>query len=107
MLVFVRQTNRPDSRSGHVEVVASLPSLVIAPNRDSGLIEGPAKRNLLYALFEATVARVKPDPTDTIVQGLGRYETGLGNQLRRPSESEMRFGVRHAVTPLLAAMVLR
>ena len=70
-------------------------------------VEGPQKRDLLYALFDATVARTKPDPGDPVVAGLGRHETEVGNQLRRPSEPEMRSGVRHAVTPLLAALVLR
>lgn len=71
------------------------------------VVEGAEKRDLLYALFDATVARVKPDSADPVVAALGRHETALTNQLQRPSEPEMRSGVRHAVTPLFAALVLR
>src|SRR5207253_1505203 len=60
VLVMVRQTVRPDPRAGHVEVGVSLACFVITPNRDPFLVEGPTKRDLLYALFDATVARVKP-----------------------------------------------
>lgn len=107
VLVFVRQTVRPDPRAGHVEVGSSLPCYVLAAGRDPVLVEGPQKRDLLYALFDATVARAKPDPGDLVVAALGRHESEIGNQLRRPSEPEMRSGVRHAVTPLLTALVLR
>jgi hypothetical protein len=79
----------------------------VTPDRDPVLVEGLQKRDLLYALFEATVTRVKPDPADPVVAALGRHETEIGNQLRRPSEPEMRSGIRHAVTPLFAALVLR
>ncbi len=107
VLCFVRQTVRPDPRVGHVEVGCSLACYVIAVDREPLLVEGPQKRDLLYALFDATVARAKPDPSDLLVAALGRHETDIGNQLRRPSEPEMRSGVRHAVTPLFAALVLR
>jgi superfamily II DNA or RNA helicase len=107
VLAFARQTVRPDARAGHVEVGASLHCFVVTPDRDPAAVEGPQKRDLLYALFDATVARVKPDPADPVVASLRKHEDGVGNQLRRPSESELRAGVRHAVTPLLAALVLR
>jgi superfamily II DNA or RNA helicase len=107
VLVFVRQTVRPDSRAGHVEVGVSLPCYVVTPGREPVVVEGPQKRELLYALFDATVARAKPDPADPVVAALRQHEDAVGNQLRRPSDPEMRSGVRHAVTPLLAALVLR
>jgi hypothetical protein len=107
VMVFVRQTIRPDTRAGHVEVGASLHCFVIGPDGPPLPVEGKQKRALLYALFDATVARVRPDPTDPIVAALRTHEAELGNQLRRPTEPEMRSSVRHAVTPLLAALVLR
>jgi superfamily II DNA or RNA helicase len=107
VLAFVRQTVRPDPRAGHIEVSASLSCFIITPDHDPVLVEGPRKRELLYALFDATVARVKPDPADPVVAAIRHHETEIGKQLRRPSEPEMRSGVRHAVTPLLAALVLR
>lgn len=107
VLVMVRQTVRSDTRAGHVEVSVSLECFVITPGRDPVLVGGPSKRDLLHALFDATVARVKPDPADPVVQALHRHENDLANQLRRPSDSEIREGIRHAVTPLLAALVLR
>jgi hypothetical protein len=107
VLALVRQTVRPDPRAGHVEISASLVCFIITPNRDPSSVEGQPKRDLLYALFDATVARVKPDPTDPVVEAIRRHEPEIVNQLRRPSESEMQRGVRHAVTPLLAAVVLR
>ena len=107
VLVFVRQTVRPDPRVGHVEVGVSLACYVVSPGRDPVPVEGQQKRELLYALFDATVARTKPDPADPVVAALGRYEADIGNQLRIPTEPEMRSGVRHAVTPILAALVFR
>jgi hypothetical protein len=107
VLVMVRQTVRPDPRAGHVEISVSIACFVITPEQGPLSVEGSSKRDLLYALFDATVARVKPDPADPVVQAMHRHETHIMNQLRRPSESEMRTGIRHAVTPLLAALVLR
>lgn len=107
ILAMVRQTVRPDPRAGHVEIGTSLTCFVITPDRDPLLVEGPSKRDLLYAIFDATVARVKPDTADPVVEAIRRHEIAILNQLRRPSEAEMRTGVRHAVTPLLAALVLR
>lgn len=107
VLVLVRQTVRPDPKAGHVEIGVSLVCFIITPDRDPVPLDGPPKRNLLYALFDATVARVKPDLADLVVQALCQHENDLANQLRRPSDSEMTEGIRHAVTPLLAAVVLR
>jgi len=107
VLVFVRQTVRPDPRAGHVEVGASLATFVVTPDREPVSVEGQPRRELLYALHEATVARVKPDPADPVVAAICRHEKELADKLRRPSESEMQSRVRHAVTPLLAALILR
>src|SRR5262249_17385141 len=81
VLVMVRQTVRPDARAGHVEVGVSLACFVITPNHDPFSVEGPPKRELLYALFDATVARVKPDPTDPVVEAIRRHETAVVNEL--------------------------
>ena len=107
VMVYVRQTVRPDHRAGHVEVGVSLVCYLVTTDRYPMLVEGPQKRELLYLLFDATVARIKPDPADPVIVAIGRYETVVGDKHRRPSEHEMRSGVRHAVTPLFAALVLR
>ncbi|QVL33866.1 DEAD/DEAH box helicase [Telmatocola sphagniphila] len=107
VLIFARQTVRPDPRSGHIEIGCSLPCYILTADSNPVPVEGPLKRALLYALFDATVARVRPEPVDQLIAAIGRSETEIGNQLRFPSEQEMQSGVRHAVTPLLAALVLR
>jgi hypothetical protein len=87
VLAIVRQTVRPDPRAGQVEVGSSLSCFIIAPDRDPVLVECSDNRDLLYSLFDATVALVKPDPDDSVVVAIRNQETEIANQLRRPSEA--------------------
>lgn len=107
VLAFVKQTVRPDARVGHVEVSVSLHCFVVESGNAPRTIEGAAKRELLCLLFNSPAPRVDPDPADPLMTQLLRDETLLSDRLRLPSEMERSEGLRHAVTPLLAALVLR
>jgi len=107
VLAFVRQTIRPDARANYVEIGVTLHCFVITPNCEPLEVDGTQKRALLFALFEATAARVNPSATDPLVTSLEKFETKIADELRRPSDSEFQSRIRHAVTPLLAALILR
>lgn len=64
-------------------------------------MEGPDKAVLLRALFRSTV-RTKPELDDGLLTALEQQEGELALGLRRPTERELRQGIRHAVTPLFA-----
>lgn len=107
VLAFVRQTVRSDGRLGYAEVNTSLHCFVIKAGQTPTNVEGREKRQLLVALFSASAPRVEPDSTDPLLADIQRYESDLCHQLRMPSEQERAEGLRHAVTPLVAALVLR
>jgi len=60
--------------------------------------------SVLRALFQSTV-RTKPGQDAAIIDAVQEHEALLVQQLRRPTESEMGDGIRHAVTPLFAGTV--
>ena len=105
VLVFMRQTVRTDTISGWIEQASTLHCYVVQDGRTATPVSGTDKANLLRGLFAATV-RMKPDEAaEELGRGMATLELDVANQLRRPSERELRLGVRHAVTPLLAALI--
>jgi superfamily II DNA or RNA helicase len=104
VLVFLRQTVRTDPKAGWVEQASSLHCYVLAPDAEPVAVDGSDKGVLLRGLFGAGV-RNKPELVEPLLSMLATKEIELANHLRRPSDREMRFGVRHAVTPLFAAIV--
>lgn len=57
-------------------------------------------------LLRATI-RTKPEQADELLSSLVQQESELVTELRRPSETELVSGIRHAVTPLFAAVVTK
>jgi hypothetical protein len=49
-------------------------------------------------------ARLKPETDDSLLERLRDLEAQLCTNLRRPSDMELREGIRHAVTPLFLAV---
>jgi hypothetical protein len=52
-----------------------------------------------------SVVRTKPDERVGLLTTLAEAETRITQELRRPDESEIRQGIRYAVTPLFAATI--
>lgn len=105
VLAFLRQTVKTDKRAGYLEQGTSLHCYVVTAEKAPVAVSGPEKRALLDGLFASTALRAKPEPTDHAVQALLKHEPLLTEQLRRPTEQEMDLGVRHAVVPVLGAVV--
>ena len=59
---------------------------------------------LLRGLWCAGV-RNRPDPPGPLLAALAEHEGRLILELRRPDDRELHQGIRHAVSPLLAAVV--
>ncbi len=104
VLVFMRQTVRTDNMTGWSEQGTSLHCFVVEEGKPPTPITDADKAILLRGLFAATI-RTKAEPADAILECLVTMEVDLANQLRRPTEREIRLGVRHAATPLLAAII--
>jgi hypothetical protein len=69
-------------------------------------VNEPLKGNLLRALFRAIIpTRIEEAPE--LVRRLGEREKEVIENLRRPTEAELATMIRHAVTPLLAGIVLQ
>jgi superfamily II DNA or RNA helicase len=101
--VFLRQTLRLDRMGGWIEQGNALRCFVNTADEHSELF-GEDKQRLLRALFRASI-RKTPPVNDNVFQRLVNAELEVLEQLRRPSEDELSTQVRHAVTPLFAAVV--
>jgi hypothetical protein len=100
----MRQTVRTDKQAGWLEQASALHCFVVEPGKEPAPLGESEKEVLLRGTFGASV-RTKPEPAESLVQLLVKHESDLANELRRPTERELRLGVRHAVTPLFGAIV--
>jgi hypothetical protein len=62
------------------------------------------KGQVLRGLFRSTL-RKSPDSTPSLIQELQKSEAELVEQLRKPTPDELARQIRHAVTPLVAAVI--
>ena len=104
ILVFLRQTLRSDQRIGWSEQASSLHSYTVSLDGTATALQPDQKAPLFRAIFKSVV-RTKPDERTALLAALAGAETRLTQELRRPDESEIRQGVRYAVTPLFAATI--
>jgi hypothetical protein len=104
VLAFLRQTFKTDQRTGWTEQGSVLFCYVAGAGEPARPVEGKQKQALLRALTGGVV-RLKPDEDNSLTAALKGTETELCNTLRRPSESELREGIRHSVAPLFAAIL--
>jgi superfamily II DNA or RNA helicase len=101
VLAFLRQMLRLDPGGGITEIGCSLHVFVRSDTGEVRELGPDEKRELYGALSDATV-RLKPEenlPLDEIKA----LEKDLAANFRRPSDEEIRDGIRYAVWPLLAA----
>jgi hypothetical protein len=106
ILAFLRQTVRPHQSGGWIEQSCAIAVFVVRPNTQPETIDGEEKAALIRNLSLATI-RTKPEQDHLLLDALRQSELPLVQELRRPSESELSDGVRHAVFPLLAATVVQ
>jgi superfamily II DNA or RNA helicase len=104
ILVFLRQTLRSDQRIGWSEQATSLHCYTVNPDGSTTSLQPDQKATLFGAIFKSVV-RTKPDARAALLTALAEAEARLTQELRRPDESEIREGVRYAVTPLFAATI--
>ncbi len=103
ILAFARQTLQRDRMGGWVETSTSL-RVFVSQGSDPVEVCGEEKGRLIRVVLRA-VARKSAETTDELISALKRYEDDLVMWLRRPSDEELGAQVRHAVTPLLAAII--
>lgn len=100
---FLRQTLRMDRMGGWIEQGHTLHCYVMGEDSAEEMT-GEDKRRILGGLFRSTI-RKTAEPSENLVQKLATTEHEIIERLRRPSEEELTGQIRHAVTPLFAAIV--
>jgi hypothetical protein len=103
VLILFRQTLRMDRAGGWLEMGNTIhPFIVLAG--DCVTCDGLDKARLIRGLVRATI-RKSAEPAEELICQIRAAEGELVAHLRRPSEDELTNQIRHAVTPLLAAVV--
>jgi hypothetical protein len=105
VVVFLRQTVKSDYRMGYVEQATTLHAFVVDPDGSTNEIGGTEKAEILDGLTRSAPLRNKPD-FPQLLDRVKQRERELAANLTKPSESEFRASMRHAVTPLFAAVVV-
>jgi len=103
VLAFARQTLQMDRSGGWVERRTSLHVFVETGDGPTEL-QGPEKGRVIRDLLRGVI-RKSADATESLLTELRDAEQDLTMRLRCPSEEEMGAQIRHAVTPLLAAII--
>jgi hypothetical protein len=101
--IFLRQTIKMDRMGGWLEQDQNI-QCYITDGESSVEVTGEDKRLLLRGLFNISV-RKTAEPIEKIERSLISMEGEITQLLRRPSDDELTNQVRHAVTPLLAAII--
>jgi superfamily II DNA or RNA helicase len=106
LIVFamLRQTFKTDQRTGWTEHSLALHCYVATPGEPPRLVEGHQKQQLLRALVTGVI-RSKPDEETAPSVALKSIEGEIIGALRRPTETELRDGIRHAVVPILVGLI--
>jgi hypothetical protein len=104
VLGYLRQTVKSHQNGSWIEQGSALVLFVVRPGTAPERLEGPEKADLVHTLAQATI-RTKPESNRALLQAMCEHEMPLAQQLRRPTETELAEGVRHAVSPLLAMTV--
>lgn len=101
VVIVARQSVRWEHGS-YVEHASTLHCAIVGANGQSTSLEPHAKGALVRALERATVRR-EPENAPALVAAIRQAEASMLIELRRPSDEDRE--VRHAVTPLFAAVV--
>lgn len=99
ILGFVRQAFRFDSIGGATESGTELFMYMFTETESRVL--SPQEREELFDMSQLATVRVKPSESSILSRVLSE-ENRIIDELRRPSDDEIRKGVRYAVWPILA-----
>jgi len=105
VLGFLRQTIRPDSQAGWAEHGMSLHYYALTSGSDSPVQFAGGDRQLLVRGLVRASIRAKPESAEWMLEAAVRSETAIAHELRRPTDSELSKGIRHAVTPMLSVVI--
>lgn len=103
VLVHGRQTLQGDRSGGWVERRTSL-HVYVTVGSDVIELQAKEKGGVIRAMSRCVI-RKGPEAPEALLAALRDTEVELIERLRRPSEIEMGAKIRHAVTPILAAVV--
>ena len=103
VIVLLRQMLQMDRRGGWLELGNSIHVFKVTPDSAEQLHDD-IKGQVLRGLFRSTL-RKSPDSTPSLIQELQKSEAELVEQLRKPTPDELARQIRHAVTPLVAAVI--
>jgi hypothetical protein len=103
VLALTRQTLQQDMNGVWNERRVSM-HLYVFTGHDQSEIGGAEKGKLMRGIFRGVI-RKTPEPIEALIQSISTAEKELVESLRRPSEAELQAKVRHAVTPIFAAIV--
>jgi hypothetical protein len=103
VVILLKQMLQMDRRGGWLEVASSIHVFKITPISAVEVI-GEDKGSILRGLFRSTL-RKSAESVPPLTNKLQKSESELVETLRRPTPDELARQIRHAVTPLLAAVI--
>jgi len=103
VLIFVRQSIQMRGTGGH-EMAPRMECYIVREHDSPVLMEGERKSRLIRGLIRGSF-RNKAEPAAELVRILRESEIALARELRRPSDADHQNGIRHGVTPLVAAVI--
>ena len=103
VLVFSRQTLQQDMNGVWNERRVSM-HVYVSNGTDLTEIVSAEKGKLMRGIFRGVI-RKSSEPIEALIQSLSRAENELTESLRRPTEADLQAKVRHAVTPIFAAII--
>lgn len=103
VIVLLRQMLQMDRRGGWLEVGSSIHVFKVMPESAEEVV-GETKGRILRGLFRSTL-RKSAENVPSLINQLQKSEPELVEILRRPTADELTRQIRHAVTPLVAAVI--
>ena len=89
---------------GWAEQGLALSCYVMSPGQPPMEIDGAGKASLIESLFLATI-KTKPEDTPSFIQEMIATQAALLPELQRPTDEELKAGIRYGITPLFCAIV--
>ena len=103
VLVLSRQTLQQDMNGVWNERRVSM-HVYASKGTDLAEIVNAEKGKLMRGIFRGVI-RKSSEPIEALIQSLSQAENELTESLRRPTEADLQAKVRHAVTPIFAAII--
>ena len=103
-LWLLRQVLQVEQQAGWAEQGSNLLCYRISCDGLVSEVRGTEKAAAMRCLHNAT-PRLRPDVAEEFTNSMARHEQMLLQSLRRPSDEQIRAGIRYAVIPLIAAIL--